>query len=205
MPLSRRAGYQRPQPPRRLARWGVAVTVVISALFGLPVSARMQSLPVVLVGAGDIAACDSSGDEATAALLDAIDGTVFTLGDNVYNSGTRREFAECYDPTWGRHKGRTRPAPGNHDYGTAKASGYFGYFGEAAGDPRAGYYSYDLGAWHIIVINSNCEPTSPRIPSTVPSPTGIIPASVRARTAGRTRCARSGRRSMSRGPMSYSP
>lgn len=158
MPLSRRACYQRPQPRRRLARWGVAVTVVISALFALPVSARMQSLPVVLVGAGDIAACDSSGDEATAALLDAIDGTVFTLGDNVYNSGTRREFAECYDPTWGRHKGRTRPAPGNHDYGTAKASGYFGYFGEAAGDPGTGYYAYDLGAWHIVVINSNCEP-----------------------------------------------
>jgi len=132
--------------------------VLLAVLFAVPMPAHMQPLPVVLVGAGDIAACGSSGDEATTALLDAIDGTVFTLGDNVYDSGTRREFAECYDPTWGRHKGRTRPAAGNHDYGTARASGYFGYFGEAAGDPSTGYYSYDLGAWHIVVINSNCEP-----------------------------------------------
>jgi hypothetical protein len=110
----------------------------------------------VLVGAGDIASCASSGDEATAALLDTIAGTVFTAGDNAYDSGTAAEFARCYDPGWGRHKARTRPAAGNHDYATAGAAGYFGYFGAAAGDPATGYYSYDLGAWHIIVLNSNC-------------------------------------------------
>jgi hypothetical protein len=110
----------------------------------------------VLVGAGDIAACDSDGDEKTAALLDRIEGTVFTLGDNVYPAGTPKEFAQCYEPTWGRHRKRTRPAPGNHDYGTAGAAGYFAYFGAAAGDPSKGYYSYDLGRWHVVVLNSNC-------------------------------------------------
>ena len=111
----------------------------------------------VLVGAGDIASCSSDGDEATATLLDTIDGTVFTLGDHAYEAGTPIEFAACYEPTWGRHKSRTRPSPGNHDYLTPSASGYFDYFGPAAGDPDRGYYSYGLGAWHIIVLNSNCS------------------------------------------------
>jgi len=110
----------------------------------------------VVVGAGDIASCLNPGAEATAKLLDGVPGTVFTLGDNVYEFGTDLEFAACYDPTWGRHKSRTKPAPGNHDYLTPSASGYFGYFGPAAGDPTKGYYSYDLGTWHIIVLNSNC-------------------------------------------------
>ena len=109
----------------------------------------------VLVGAGDIAVCSTPNDEATAALLDGIAGTVFTLGDNVYSSGTVSEFANCYDPSWGRHRTRTRPSVGNHEYGTANAAGYYGYFGAAAGDPAKGYYSYDLGDWHIIVLNTN--------------------------------------------------
>jgi hypothetical protein len=109
----------------------------------------------VLVGAGDIAICRSNGDEATAALLDDIPGTVYTLGDNVYPNGTLREFIDCFEPSWGRHKWRTRPAPGNHDYATPNAAGYFEYFGQAAGDePGLGYYSYDFGAWHVIVLNS---------------------------------------------------
>ncbi|MDQ3871404.1 MAG: PKD domain-containing protein [Chloroflexota bacterium] len=114
-------------------------------------------LDPLLVGAGDIADCSSAGDEATAALLDGIPGTVFTAGDNAYDSGTTTEFAKCYDPSWGRHKARTRPAPGNHDYYTSGARGYFDYFGAAAGDPRKGYYSYDLGGWHVVVLNSNCS------------------------------------------------
>ena len=114
----------------------------------------------VLVGAGDIAKCTVTGDEATAALLDNIAGTVITLGDNVYDSGTATEYSNCYGPSWGRHLSRTRPTPGNHEYGTTNASGYFGYFGAAAGDPAKGYYSYDLGAWHIIVLNSNSSCTT---------------------------------------------
>ena len=109
----------------------------------------------MIVGAGDIASCASSGDEATATLLDGIAGTVITLGDNVYDNGTSTEYTNCYDPSWGRHKARTRPSPGNHEYNTTNATGYYGYFGSTAGDPAKGYYSYDLGNWHIVVLNSN--------------------------------------------------
>jgi hypothetical protein len=115
-----------------------------------------------LVGAGDIADCNVPGDNATAALLDGIPGTVFTTGDNAYDVGSASQFTNCYGPTWGRHKARTRPAPGNHDYGTAGAAEYYRYFGAVAGDPAKGYYSYDLaqGAWHIVVVNSNCSTVS---------------------------------------------
>jgi hypothetical protein len=122
--------------------------------------------PVVLAGAGDIAACDQTNDDATAALLDAIPGTVFTLGDNVYTAGSPAEFAACYDPNWGQHKARTRPAAGNHDYITPGGAGYHSYFGEAAGPVGKGYYSYTAGAWKVIVLNANCgqDPTVPVTP-----------------------------------------
>ena len=110
----------------------------------------------ILNAAGDIAYCGNDNDEATARLLDNMPGTVVTLGDAAYTSGTASEFTNCYAPTWGRHKARTTPAPGNHEYATSGASGYFNYFGAAAGDPTEGYYDYRLGAWHVIVLNSNC-------------------------------------------------
>ena len=108
----------------------------------------------VLVGAGDISTCGNDNDEATAKLLDGISGTVFTVGDNAYSSGSPSDFGQCYAPTWGRHRSRTRPAPGNHDYNTSGASGYFGYFGDVAGPAGRGYYSYDIGDWHIISLDS---------------------------------------------------
>ena len=111
-----------------------------------------------LVAAGDVASCRSSGDEQTARLLDRLPGTVAVLGDAVYERGTSAEFARCYAPTWGRAKRRTRPAPGNHEYLTPGAAGYFRYFGRAAGDPRRGYYSYRLGSWLVVVLNTNCRP-----------------------------------------------
>jgi len=123
---------------------------------------------VVLVGAGDIADCkDLTGAEATAKLLDQLAGTVMAVGDLAYPDGSKENFA-CYDKTWGRAKSRTRPAPGNHEFHAAGASPYFDYFGATAGDPKTGYYSYELGAWHIIVLNSECkdvggcEPGSPQ-------------------------------------------
>ena len=128
-----------------------------------PASWSWRVVPLAtLVGAGDIADCNVPGDNATAALLDDIPGTVFTTGDNAYESGSASQFRDCYGPTWGRQKARTRPAPGNHDYGTAGAAEYYRYFGPAAGDPAKGYYSYDLagGAWHAVVINSNCGSVS---------------------------------------------
>jgi hypothetical protein len=111
----------------------------------------------VLVGAGDIASCDDlSGARGTAAIIERTPGTVMALGDLVYPGGSAEDFRHCYDPTWGRFRDRTRPAPGNHDFRSKQATPYFGYFGDAAGDPRKGYYSYELGAWHIIVLNSEC-------------------------------------------------
>jgi 3',5'-cyclic AMP phosphodiesterase CpdA len=114
-------------------------------------------MPAVLVGAGDIALCgpNLANAEETSRLLDGISGTVFTTGDNTQTSGTEQEFRDCYDPTWGRHKARTHPVPGNHDFGTASAAPYYQYFGEAAGPAGLGYYSYNLGAWHIVTLNGN--------------------------------------------------
>ena len=110
----------------------------------------------VLVGAGDIADCTNlSGAEATARLLETIPGTVMAIGDLAYPDGTKENFA-CYERTWGRVKSRTRPSVGNHEFHSQGATYYFSYFGDAAGDPKTGYYSYELGTWHIIVLNSEC-------------------------------------------------
>jgi protocatechuate 3,4-dioxygenase beta subunit len=121
--------------------------------------------PQVFAGAGDIATCNSNNDEATAALVDNIAGTVFVIGDNVYQNGSATEYTNCYQPTWGRHKARTKPVPGNHDYNTSGGTGYFNYFGAAAGTAGQGYYSYDLGAWHIVALNSEISksPSSPQM------------------------------------------
>ena len=115
-----------------------------------------ESLVAVVLAAGDIANCNSYGDGATATLIENLPGSVLTLGDNAYLDGTAQQFADCYAPTWGKFKDRTYPAPGNHDYNTPGAAGYFNYFGAVAGDPVQGYYSFDLGAWHLIALNSNC-------------------------------------------------
>jgi hypothetical protein len=115
---------------------------------------------VVLVGAGDIANCKvGDGHKATADVLDTIPGTVFTLGDHAYPRGSKKSFEECYDISWGRHKERTRPSPGNHDLISNNGRAYYDYFGDAAGPRGLGYYSYRLGAWHIIVLNSDLPMT----------------------------------------------
>jgi len=116
--------------------------------------------PVILVGAGDIAGCQNiEGAEATAQLLQSIPGTIFAAGDLVYEKGTSEEFKKCYEPTWGRFKDRTYPALGNHEYGTAGAAPYFAYWGDKAGAVGKGYYSFELGGWHIVVLNTNCNAT----------------------------------------------
>jgi acid phosphatase type 7 len=111
---------------------------------------------IVLVAAGDTASCENDNDELTAQLLDQIPGTVLALGDNAYPSGTLEDYLNCYEPTWGRHKDRTKPIPGNHDYLTLDADGYFVYFDEI--EP---YYAYDLGNWRIYALNSEID-VSPR-------------------------------------------
>lgn len=132
----------------------------VTGTSAITVTAAPPANDPVLVGAGDIASCSSTGDEATANLLDGIAGTVVNLGDNAYDNGTAAEYTNCYGPTWGRHLARTKPSAGNHEYNTLNATGYYGYFGTAAGDPSKGYYSYDLGAWHVIVLNSNSSCTT---------------------------------------------
>jgi hypothetical protein len=136
---------------------GVATAILAALLLFARDSPSSAAADPVLLAAGDIADCNSQGDEATAALLDANEGTILTLGDNAYEDGTPQEFGQCYEPTWGRHKTRTRPSPGNHDYNTPGATGYFDYFGALAGDSSKGYYSFDLGAWHIVSLNSELD------------------------------------------------
>jgi acid phosphatase type 7 len=118
----------------------------------------------VIAAAGDIACASSTPTSSTChhrATSDLIAGSGFDalldLGDNQYDVGALSAYNTYYDPTWGRAKPSTHPVPGNHEYGTANAAGYFGYFGSKAGDPSKGYYSYDIGAWHVIALNSNCS------------------------------------------------
>ena len=119
----------------------------------------------LLIGAGDIGLCGSQAAEATARLLDGMAGVVFTTGDNAYPQGTAANYRDCYEPNWGRHKARTRPAPGNHDYESPGASPYFNYFGTNAGPSGLGYYRYSLGDWQIYSLNSNiaADSASPQV------------------------------------------
>lgn len=153
--------------PRRSLTGLVVVAGLVTALgvvlalgsftSGASESGAAASSPVVLA-AGDIGDCETEGDEATARLLERFrDATILTLGDNAYPEGTHADFQRCFHPTWGRFKARIRPSPGNHDYSTDDAEGYFDYFGEAAGDPDRGWYSFDLGTWHLVSLNSECR------------------------------------------------
>ena len=131
---------------------------------GTPTSSKPSAgEPYILVGAGDIASCKVlQGAEETARLIEQIPGEVFAAGDLAYESGSAEEFANCYDKTWGKFKNRTHPSPGNHEFGGRKAgSAYFDYWGAQAGPRGKGYYSFDLGVWHIISLNTNCAALGP--------------------------------------------
>jgi acid phosphatase type 7 len=121
----------------------------------------VPSAPQIFVGAGDIAYCDSlEPARQTGRLLDGIGGTVFGLGDNTYFNGTAQEFQDCYEPVWGRHKGRTFPVPGNHDYQSSGARPFYDYFGQTTALTGFDYYSHELGTnWHAIALNSNISVT----------------------------------------------
>lgn len=127
-----------------------------------PPGAAVENNDPILIGAGDIAWCRSRYHIATATLVESAisqvaTAVVFTTGDNAYELGSQSEFEDCYQHTWGRFKEKTRPSAGNHEFMTPGASGYFGYFGKAAGNSDEGYYSFDLGDWHVAVLNSNCS------------------------------------------------
>lgn len=157
----------------RIRLWTVWA-LVSSLLFTLTAtqgpSGFAQGDPVI-AAAGDIA-CDPADSnfnggagtanvcrmKATSDLLMGMElAGVLALGDNQYEDGALSKFRRSYDPTWGRLESMTRPAVGNHEYGQSNASGYFSYFGSAAGDPAKGYYSFDIGTWHLIALNSNCS------------------------------------------------
>lgn len=153
----------RPTVWRRVLAASAAIAILGSGVSAIGVEARTPISVLgapgdpVLVGAGDISTCTNAGDTKTAALIEDIAGTVFTAGDNAYEDGTLEQFQTCYDPTWGAFLDRTRPTPGNHDYHTPGADGYFTYFGSRAGEPGEGWYAYDLGDWRIYALNSNCS------------------------------------------------
>src|SRR5207247_5594297 len=106
-----------------------------------------------LLAAGDIGECGFGATE-TGQMLDRLSGTILALGDLAYPQGTVANFTQCYEPVWGRHKARTRPVPGNHEYETPGASSYFDYFGDIAGTRGQGYYAFNAGTWRIIALNS---------------------------------------------------
>jgi hypothetical protein len=156
---SREAGNNAPQLVLQTQGGSVPTATRTSTPSSNPTASRTPtpnpSGSVVLVGAGDITNCSRNQDELTAQLLDTIPGTVFTTGDNAYVDGTYTEYINCYDPTWGRHKSRTKPSPGNHDYLTSGAAGYFQYFNNVPS-----YYAYDIGAWRIYALNSEISASS---------------------------------------------
>jgi alkaline phosphatase len=140
-----------------------AVVLVVIALRGQrndgnePAAAVRGLGRVDLLVAGDIAQCDSNGDEATARIAARYPKVpIAAVGDIAYPRGTTNDFARCYEPSWGRIDNRVHPAPGNHEYGTGRADGYFARYGERAGAPGRGWYSYELRGWHVVVLNSNC-------------------------------------------------
>jgi acid phosphatase type 7 len=134
----------------------IVITISLSIAFG----SSQISTENTLIAAGDIASCEESGDEQTAKLiqgmLEKTPATVAALGDLVYPTGKLETYKNCYGPNWGQFLKQTKAAIGNHDYSGGTSQGYAAYFGTAAGPNPEHYYSYDLGKWHVIVLNSNC-------------------------------------------------
>ena len=146
----------------------LAFTLILAAGLGgtyggslQPSQSQASDSTAVLLAAGDIASC-TNGAPATARLLDDQPGQIMVAGDAAYRtSRDPNPYVTCYDSTWGRHKNRTRATLGNHDFEPRHLRQYFDYFGDAAGPRPGGYYSFELGSWHVIALNSNLD-TGPR-------------------------------------------
>ncbi|MGI8606283.1 MAG: metallophosphoesterase family protein, partial [Gaiellaceae bacterium] len=118
---------------------------------------RLKLSATTLLAAGDIAECENQGDEATADILAEYPrALILTLGDNAYQYGTTEQYENCYGPSWGKFKDRTKPVPGNHDHATKNAQGYWDFFGARGGPYDKYYYSFDFGTWHVVALNSDC-------------------------------------------------
>jgi alkaline phosphatase len=146
---------------RRAARSLTALAVVVLAAVARPghePSAAPAGGPRTLLAAGDIGRCDRRGDEATARILRRHPGaTIAPLGDLAYPSGTERQLERCFGPSWGRFRGRMRPVAGDNEYETDRARPYARYFGRRAGRPGRLFYAYGLGAWRVVVLDSECD------------------------------------------------
>jgi Calcineurin-like phosphoesterase len=145
---------------KALAVLGAALALLVGCAGDEDGSAEPRPDAVTVLAVGDIARCDNENDDATSRLVaDEPDATVLVLGDLAYDQGRKEEFDSCYDPPWGQFKDRTRPTPGNHEYEYFQqdATAYFDYFGESAGQWGLGYYSFDIGRWHVVALNSNCD------------------------------------------------
>lgn len=168
-----------------VGRWSVRVSLVAVVLAGacgdtartmppcvVPVEVPSTRESAVLIAAGDLVDCDGGAQARTAALTGRMRPDVFlALGDLVYPNGSLDEFLDCYEPTWGRLRSITRAVVGNHEYHTAHAGPYWSYFCGVSGPPFEGYYSFTLGPWHVVVLNSNCGQDLD-VPSYVPEDFG---------------------------------
>jgi acid phosphatase type 7 len=137
-----------------------SATLLLLALMSLPVPIAGAVEPVV-VAAGDVACADSpcEPEQQTAALIESIDPeAVLVLGDAQYPDGEYEDFLSSYHLTWGRFLAKTYPTPGNHEYNTDGASGYFQYFGRRAHEDRGGTYVFNIGEWHVVSINTGHGP-----------------------------------------------
>jgi acid phosphatase type 7 len=147
--------FPRKKPFALLTVISLVIALGFILLGGHPISVNAQTTSIIIAGAGDISSCSNSNDSKTAQLLGQIaPSIVFTAGDNAYDSGTSAQYTNCYQPTWGQYKSKTKPVPGNADYNTSGASGYFNYFGV----PK--YYAYNAGAWRIYALNSEIDASS---------------------------------------------
>jgi hypothetical protein len=148
----------------------VPATAAVLILIAYVVTSRLGNAPpvlqplpsvapgaTVLLAVGDIASCGGTNDEDVAWLATHLPGTIALLGDIAYQAGSASDFARCFNPAWAPMLSRIRPAPGNHEYLTTDAGAYFSEFGAAAGTPGEGWYSYELGGWHVVALNSNCD------------------------------------------------
>jgi predicted MPP superfamily phosphohydrolase len=158
---------------RTIGSLAAAIGLSAAALLSPPSVAVARApvkpgVTVTIAAAGDIARSGSPGkrQKQTADLIRSVihPALVLMLGDAQYRHGEYAQFLRSYDPTWGAFKDITAPVPGNHEYETKDADGYFRYFadqldgrGSTATDPHAGYYSFDVGDWHIVALNSNCH------------------------------------------------
>jgi len=134
----------------------IAISLIALITQAPAAGAKNSKSAAILLAAGDIANCSLKGAALTSRLISRLPGTVAALGDEAYPTGSASDYRRCYKPTWGRFKARTRPTPGNHEYKLGNAGAYFNFFGRKAAPP-GGYYGYQLGSWHIVVINSNCK------------------------------------------------